>query len=630
MIKKIGFDVDNTITDTHEDMIGRFLAWYREKYHKEPRGKIQYYEQNLVNIFPEVPKEEIEEFNRTEWEEYAVKKAKPRKNIVECFKMLKNLGVEIHIITARYPKENETEEDVKAYTHVQLESFGLIEGKDYDEIHAGFEDKENIIKMTGVEIMVEDTPKQAINISKFIPVFLVDTPYNKNIFGSNIWRINNGDYEPKVFVDKIKFAMDHIENDWQDEYEPEKKEPPYIIKDNMIIANAGKLKENPRFIFLLSVREKGIITKDNELVLFLKSKYKKAFAFDLSFSMHHLRCVREDKKEKTEVLDHEQTSSYIENIKAIKKQIAVLKKEKTVNIMIGHEIMLLPRKEQALIKDYPVIFTDCGEREIFIAKKNMMKKDYNIFLLFEDLTEVSTQIRKWRIIAETAGKELEKISINESAGDSKSHPYINRQWCDSDGVDRVNLLSGEKPFQPEVLNNILSENVFVIGDLHLSTKDKKKTELIVKNINSRIGRNDHLLFLGDFDGKKGTGSYQLTKDTLKRFITKNIYLILGNNDPYTIEEYAKMGFKSVVDIASFRPSYGSFEKIVLTHCPLPVKEGELNIHGHIHGSRCYWNVDWEKCCDVWDADYTPHTIKECIDRIENGLYQATTEIHKRY
>jgi hypothetical protein len=89
-----------------------------------------------------------------------------------------------------------------------------------------------------------------------------------------------------------------------------------------------------------------------------------------------------------------------------------------------------------------------------------------------------------------------------------------------------------------------------------------------------------------------------------------------------------MGFKIVDDqvIYSESPS----QSIILTHTPVPIKNDQVNIHGHIHGSRCYWNVDWHNHYDVWDNDFYPITIKECLEALKKGLYTATTEIHKNY
>jgi hypothetical protein len=89
-----------------------------------------------------------------------------------------------------------------------------------------------------------------------------------------------------------------------------------------------------------------------------------------------------------------------------------------------------------------------------------------------------------------------------------------------------------------------------------------------------------------------------------------------------------MGFLSVTDEATFDVS--ASQRILLTHCPVPVKNDEVNIHGHIHGSRCYWNVDWKNHYDVWDQDFYPTTIREALEVIRKGLYQGRTEIHKNY
>ena len=80
--------------------------------------------------------------------------------------------------------------------------------------------------------------------------------------------------------------------------------------------------------------------------------------------------------------------------------------------------------------------------------------------------------------------------------------------------------------------------------------------------------------------------------------------------------------------AVYQPSPAT--KVILTHCPYPVNMDEVNIHGHIHGSHIYWNVDWRNHYDVWDEGFNPITIRECLDILERNEYKAKTEIHRNF
>lgn len=617
MIKKIAFDIDGTMTEGHFDFMHFFLERYKKDFGKPYPGKIHTNEYRWEKIFPDVD------------EDYVIKVARDfsrrpdcyRPYIKELFNTLHNMGIEIHIITARGTDPCDCE-NITEITKSSLKEAGIY----YDELHIGFSDKVNIMKATGCELIVEDSKEQVPKLAEFFPVLIVDHPYNKNVSGMNIWRITGEDFKPDIFIDKIKYVMNHLEGLFGDEYDFTGDDL-FTFRKNIIIANAKNIKSS-NILFVMSAREKPVGTE--VLCKYIKQHVKKGIILDLS------QLTPAAKKEKSmdvkgdELIraslrkhtDHsidlnntESTQAYVAKTETIKELLKYANTHKdTTFIFDGVESFMLSRADLENYEKCPVFFTDCSDREIALAKSKTHVKKYNAFLFMEDLTEVSTQLRKWRIIAGTAKKELPH--------------YINRQWCDSEGVDRVSLLKGEKAYRPDLLEAILSENTWIVGDLHLSTKDPAKTKNIIRNISKKVGRNEHLIIIGDLDGKKGTGSYELTKKTLSKLPTKNIYLILGNNDPYAIEDYVKCGFKSVVDMAVFQPS--SAEKIILTHCPVPVSGDEVNIHGHIHGSKIYWNVDWQNHYDVWDQDYYPIRIKDCLEKIRNGEYVAKSENHKRY
>ena len=168
----------------------------------------------------------------------------------------------------------------------------------------------------------------------------------------------------------------------------------------------------------------------------------------------------------------------------------------------------------------------------------------------------------------------------------------------------------------------------VIADLHLSTKDPDKTERVIRGINTKCSPDDDLVIIGDMDGKKGTSSLDLIKKMLRQIRTKNVYFILGNNDQYTIDDYIDCGFKSIVDKVVLRRT-GSND-VILTHCAYPVNDNEYNIHGHMHGSKSYWNMDWHNHFDTWDMNYFPIRISDCIKIMDNNLYHGKSEIHRNY
>jgi uncharacterized HAD superfamily protein/calcineurin-like phosphoesterase family protein len=645
MIKKIAFDVDGTITDDIEYTVAKFRESYIEKFNKPYTGRIDYSKYVLTERFPDCDKSFVENWAWNFWDYNIIHGETPiRPHIAQLTKALHKKGIEIHIITARGsdPRYNTTvgyEEKEKA-----TKKFLTKNGIYFDVLHFGCSDKLATMQSTGCEILVDDKPSQILKVSDKYPVFVVDTPYNKLVKGLNIWRLGHkDDFSPEIFLKKIEYVQNHSEmyvESMDDVFFEETEEANYIITDNQITFHADELKNilekksKKNIIFVMSARQRNTDLEYESLDLAKTAKknhrrvsvvrLSRLLGFDGAKDKHPVEEVEAGdaligsiranvKKPKNDTIDS--TDRYQYNMKLIKEVLKYAEKHKdTLFIIDGFELMILPRGDVEKYKDYPTIITKCDEKDFGIIRKKQHKKDYNQFLLLEDLTDTSTQLRKWRIIAGTAPKELDG--------------YINRQYADSNGVDCVHLLPGEKPYHPERLDFIISMDTYVIGDLHFSTKDPEKTKNIIRNINSRVGKNDHLLIVGDLDGKKGTGSWDLCKKALSSLNTKNLYFILGNNDPYTIEKYVKMGFLTVTDIATFQPSPD--QKVILTHCPYPVDRGEVNIHGHIHGSRCYWNLDWHDHYDVWDQDFYPTKIGECLEILEKGLYHAVSENHRNY
>lgn len=100
-------------------------------------------------------------------------------------------------------------------------------------------------------------------------------------------------------------------------------------------------------------------------------------------------------------------------------------------------------------------------------------------------------------------------------------------------------------------------------------------------------------------------------------------LILGNHDTYSLEFY-KQYFDEVHDT----PIYYS-KRIVLSHIPIPVEDGILNIHGHTHNidlvSKFHINASAER------INYTPQKMKIYIDmlnKIPKPNYRFLQEWYK--
>ena len=642
MIKSVAFDIDGTLTDDVEFTVKEFLKAYEERYGKPYTKKIDYSVYPPENMFDTYvdDKDFLKKWKSELWEKIASTDVVPlRKHMVKLTNDLHNKGIKVHIVTARYSSPEETNHEER---EEMIKNWLRRNGFYFDTFHFGIHEKENQLASIGCDCLVDDSPEQAVRVSEKCMVFLVDTFYNKLIKGINIWRFFQDDFVTEVFLKKAEYAQNHSEVYLEESGTIEEIiNDKYSIYENNIIYKGDR---QSNILFVIPARQKNTLVENVTLDLISKNKSYKVFRLSLlsnpneksmnssisngdnivlkaidtvrSRYMKNMREKLNKYKNFDEFLkDTNSTITYMFKVSVIQELLKYVKTRPSDKfIMDGFEIMMLSRNELKSYETKPCIISSCSEKDFSVIKRKINKPNYTPFLLLEDLTDVSTQLRKWRIISGTAPKDLPT--------------FINRQYSDSDGVDMVSLLPHEKAYRPDYLNSILSMDTFLLADIHISNKDPEKTNHIVRNVNSRISPKDHLVILGDMDGKKGTSSYELIRRTIKKFRTNNIHLILGNNDQYSVEEYIKMGFLSVTDKAVYRRSGNG--DIILTHCPYPVENSDINIHGHIHGSRCYWNVDWHNHYDIWDQDFFPIKISECIEILEKGLYVAKTEIHKNY
>lgn len=171
----------------------------------------------------------------------------------------------------------------------------------------------------------------------------------------------------------------------------------------------------------------------------------------------------------------------------------------------------------------------------------------------------------------------------------------------------VKLLMNEEPTgNKSAMYDACQSDPWFISDIHISN-NMRRTEEIWIDINRKVKPNDCLIILGDLTDKH-TGSLRLTEKFMSQIVTTKRFLILGNNDFYTIGDYVDMGFVYIDD--SFRFKHNG-QNYVLTHCPVPVgNSGAINIHGHIHGSGIYWNMSPEGHYDVFvGTDAVPRVVR---------------------
>ena len=117
------------------------------------------------------------------------KHSKLRSDAAEYISLLKSEGNSITIIT----KRRFANENTKEGEHIRelAELFLLDRGIPYDKIVFSEGDKLDDCLKEAVTIMLEDSPRNSVSISKKIPVIIMDTPYNKGTTGDNIFRVRS-------------------------------------------------------------------------------------------------------------------------------------------------------------------------------------------------------------------------------------------------------------------------------------------------------------------------------------------------------------------------------------------------------------------------------------------------------
>lgn len=219
------------------------------------------------------------------------------------------------------------------------------------------------------------------------------------------------------------------------------------------------------------------------------------------------------------------------------------------------------------------------------------------------------------------------------------------------------ILESVQPQKPEF--NILSEseamklieygNPWFSSDYHIFRefrfdngnwaanleKDAKlHTNKIINMHQKYVKPDDVFVFLGDLCESElnGRPDYQEKLIDICNKLNGTKILIKGNNDMMPNEFYYKCGFVYVFD----KPVYSQKYHCVFSHIPVDLQDKKLdssfiNIHGHIHGSKNYWNMDWHNHIDVYPElnGNKPMKYSDLIKNLENHLYDGITTYHQQ-
>ena len=167
-------------------------------------------------------------------------------------------------------------------------------------------------------------------------------------------------------------------------------------------------------------------------------------------------------------------------------------------------------------------------------------------------------------------------------------------------------------------------SVFFIADTHFGDDDIRRYEnrpfkdtdemdrVIAGNWNRVVSEEDEVFLLGDIGDVKSLENLKGKK-----------FLIKGNHDTMTNEEYRALGFCEVYD----RPVI--FESFwILSHEPLYVNRNMpyANIFGHIHNGPAYRSVSSRsRCVSVERILYTPISFEQIVSEVKKEDERESNE-----
>jgi calcineurin-like phosphoesterase family protein len=163
----------------------------------------------------------------------------------------------------------------------------------------------------------------------------------------------------------------------------------------------------------------------------------------------------------------------------------------------------------------------------------------------------------------------------------------------------------------------LNLDTWIISDTHFGhaniikycNRPENSDELIADNWNRAVGRNDHVLHLGDI----GWHGKPIPK------LSGKVHYIPGNHDSvkdrklFDAMGWEKLGQIVVLSKDNLPHSY-RYSKVVFSHYPLPHGTHSLNIHGHIHNNGYHESMPSEDKINVSIEvmDYKPKRLKDVL------------------
>ena len=155
---------------------------------------------------------------------------------------------------------------------------------------------------------------------------------------------------------------------------------------------------------------------------------------------------------------------------------------------------------------------------------------------------------------------------------------------------------------------IYSDPHFSDMDLECGIKNRPSDDEQIRRINTKCGRKDTLIILGD------VGNI----DCVRHLRAAHKVLIMGNHDS------GKTNYTEVFDEV-YEGALIVGEKLILSHEPIIGLTWAINLHGHVHDKRAKTDAYHINCCsDV--IGYEPINLTQ---KLKQGIAARITSIHRQ-
>jgi calcineurin-like phosphoesterase family protein len=199
---------------------------------------------------------------------------------------------------------------------------------------------------------------------------------------------------------------------------------------------------------------------------------------------------------------------------------------------------------------------------------------------------------------------------------------------------------------------LTSGNVFITSDCHFSHKNLCRgvtgwrttdgkvpvsstrdfptldlmNDMIVNNINSKVGQDDTLIMLGDI----AFGGFENITIFLDRLICKNIHLVLGNHDHHISNN--RGGIQDMfLSVQNYLEANINGENFVLSHYPFAswngLNKGVIHLHGHVHLSpQNKWGNGKRLDVGMDGNDMRPYKLSEIVHMMDRRSIKSEIDV----